>query len=122
MTTPVDRGNRSSELSSVASAWLPGMQTVLLQRLQRPADAEPAGEEPVTVVLTLEVEGDAAENAPEDPELELGETTLEHGPLAALGIETSWGRLAMFAGAGVLTVLGLLAGIAGVLVLRLRRS
>lgn len=122
MTTPVDRGNRSSELSSVASAWLPGMQTVLLQRLQRPADAEPAGEEPVTVVLTLEVEGDAAENAPEDSVLELGETTLEHGPLAALGIETSWGRLAMFAGAGVLTVLGLLAGIAGVLVLRLRRS
>ena len=41
--------------------------------------------------------------------------------LASLGIEATWGRLAMFAGAGVLTLLGLMTGIAGVLVLRLRR-
>lgn len=121
MTTPVDRGYRSSELSSVASAWLPGMHTVSLQRLQRPADAEPAGDEPVTVVLTLEVEGDPAEDAPEGSVLELGQTTLEHGPLAVLGIDASWGQLVKFGGAGMLTVLGLLAGIAGVLVLRLRR-
>lgn len=121
MTTPVDRGNRSSELPSVASAWLPGMHTVSLQRLQRPADAEPAGDDPVTVVLTLEVDGDPAEDAPEGSVLELGQTTLERGPLAALGIDASWGQLAMIGGAGMLTVLGLLAGIAGVLVLRLRR-
>src|SRR5699024_9441143 len=45
MTAPVDLGNRSSELRSVASAWLPGTHTVSLQRLQRDADADPAGNE-----------------------------------------------------------------------------
>ena len=122
MTTPVDRGNRSSELASVASAWLPGTHYVALQRLQRSADAEPAGDEPVTVVLTLEVEGEVAEDAPEGTVLELGETAVTSGPLSSLGIDASWGRLAMFGGAGLLTLLGLLSGIAGVLVLRMRRG
>jgi hypothetical protein len=120
MTSPVERGNRSSELPSVATAWLPGTHYVVLQRLQRPADQDPAGDEPVTVVLTLEVDGEAAGDA-EEPVLELGETSVEHGPLATLGIEASWGRLAMFMGAGALTLLGLVTGVAGVLVLRLRR-
>jgi len=53
--------------------------------------------------------------------LELGTTTVEHGPLAALGIEASWARLATYAGAGALALLGLVTGVAGVLVLRLRR-
>lgn len=118
MTAPVDLGNRSSELRSVASAWLPGTHTVSLQRLQRAADADPAGNEPVTVVLTLEVEGAASGGG---AVLELGETTLERGPLAGLGIEASWGRLGMYAGAAALTVLSLLCALAGVLVLRLRR-
>lgn len=118
MTAPVDLGNRSSELRSVASAWLPGTHTVSLQRLQRDADADPAGNEPVTVVLTLEVEGAASGGG---AVLELGETTLERGPLAGLGIEASWGRLGMYAGAAALTVLSLLCALAGVLVLRLRR-
>ncbi|WP_394214416.1 hypothetical protein [Brachybacterium vulturis] len=122
MTTPVARGNRGSELPSVATAWLPGTHYVTLQRLQRPADAEPAGAEPVTVVLTLEVEGEVAEDAPEGTMLELGETTVTSGPLSSLGIDASWGRLAMFGGAGLLTLLGLLTGIAGMLVLRLRRG
>ncbi|MGO1199725.1 MAG: hypothetical protein ACTHV2_00315 [Brachybacterium sp.] len=121
MTTPVDRGNRSSELSSVASAWLPGTHYVALQRLQRPADAEPAGDVPVTVVLTLEVEGEVAEDAPEGTVLELGETTVTRGPLSSLGIDASWGRLARFGGAGLLILLGLLTAIAGMLVLRMRR-
>jgi len=121
MTTPVDRGNRSSDIPSVATAWLPGTHTVRLQRLQRPAGAEPTGDEPVTVVLTLEVEGEPSEDAPDGTVLELGTTTVEHGPLAALGIEASWARLATYAGAGALALLGLVTGVAGVLVLRLRR-
>ncbi|ASK66703.1 hypothetical protein CFK39_13795 [Brachybacterium avium] len=122
MTAPVDRGNRGSELTSVATAWLPGTHYVTLQRLQRPADAEPAGAAPVTVVLTLEVDGEVAEDAPEGSVLELGETTVTSGPLSFAGIDASWGRLAMFGGAGLLTLLGLLTGIAGMLVLRMRRS
>lgn len=46
MTAPVDLGNRSSELRSVASAWLPGTHTVSLQRLQRDADADRPGTSP----------------------------------------------------------------------------
>lgn len=122
MTAPVDRGNRGSDLPSVASAWLPGTHYVTLQRLQRPVGAEPAGAEPVTVVLTLEVDGEVAEDAPEGTVLELGETRVTSGPLSSLGIDASWGRLAMFAGAGALTLLGLLSSIAGVLVLRMRRG
>lgn len=122
MAAPVDLGNRSSELASVASAWLPGTHYIALQRLQRPADAEPAGDEPVTVVLTLEVVGEVAEDAPEGTVLELGETTVTRGPLSALGIDASWGRLAMFGGAGLLTLLGLLTAVAGMLVLRMRRG
>ncbi|MDN5900420.1 MAG: hypothetical protein L0H74_10165 [Brachybacterium sp.] len=122
MTSPVDRGNRGSELPSVASAWLPGTHYVTLQRLQRSADAEPAGAEPATVVLTLEVEGEPSGDAPEGSVLDLGETTVTSGPLSFAGIDASWGRLAMFGGAGLLTLLGLLTGIAGMLVLRMRRG
>lgn len=122
MTAPVDLGNRGSDLSTVATAWLPGTYYVSLQRLQRPAEAEPAGDEPVTVVLTLEVEGEPAEDATEGSVLELGETTETSGPLTSLGIDASWGRLAMFGGAGLLALIGLVTSIAGVLVLRLRRG
>ena len=121
MTAPVALGNRGSDLSSVASAWLPGTHYVTLQRLQRAADADPAGDEPVTVVLTLEVEGEPDEDAPAGPVLELGETAVTRGPLSSLGIDASWGRLAKFGGAGLLAVIGLVTSIAGVLVLRLRR-
>src|SRR5699024_6649811 len=48
MTAPVSLGNRGSDLPSVASAWLPGTHYVTLQRLQRPAEAEPAGDGTVT--------------------------------------------------------------------------
>lgn len=122
MAAPVDLGNRSSELDSVASAWLPGMYTISLQRLQLPAGAEPARAEPVTVVLTLEVDGEVAEDAADPTVLELGETTASHGPLAFLGVDASLGRIALFAAAGLLTLIGLVTGIAGVLVLGLRRS
>ncbi|WP_162801486.1 hypothetical protein [Brachybacterium saurashtrense] len=121
MRAPVDLGNRSSDLGAVASAWLPGTHTVVLQRLQRDADDEPAGEGAVTLVLTLEVEGERAEDAAEEPVLDSGETTLEHGPLSSLGIDAPWSRLAMVAGAGALALLGLLTGIAGIVVLRARR-
>ncbi|MGP9537584.1 hypothetical protein ACT3SP_06205 [Brachybacterium sp. AOP43-C2-M15] len=121
MTAPVDRGNRSSDLDSVASAWLPGTHTVTVQRLQRDRASETAGDAPVTVVLTLELDGEIAEDDPEGTVLELGETGVDRGLLASLGIGTSAGRLVMLAGAGALTLAGLVTGAAGVLVLRLRR-
>ncbi len=117
MRAPVDLGNRGSDTASIASAWLPGDQTVTLQRLQLPAGAEPAAAEPVTVVLTLEVEGEVAEDAAEGTVLELGETTVSSGPL-----DGSLGRIALVVGAGMLTLLALVTGVAGVLVLRLRRA
>lgn len=122
MTAPVDRGNRGSELASVASAWLPGTHYVVLQRLQRPVGAEPAGDAPVTVVLTLEVDGEEAADAPAGPVLELGRTQVSSGPLSSLGIDASWGRLGLFGGAGLLALLGVLSTTAGLLVLRLRRG
>src|SRR5699024_256382 len=91
MTAPVSLGNRGSDLSSVASAWLPGTHYVTLQRLQRSAGAEPAGDGTVTVVLTLEVEGEVDEDAVAPPVLELGETAVSRGPLSSLGIDASWG-------------------------------
>ncbi len=111
MAAPVDLGNRSAEQPAVRSAWLPGTHTVQLQRLQRRADADPAGDGPVTLILTLEVEGEVAEDAAEGTVLQLGETG------AAAGAP----RLALLIGGGLLTLMALLTGVAGVLVLRLRR-
>ncbi|GAA1488428.1 hypothetical protein GCM10009626_11740 [Brachybacterium sacelli] len=123
MGAPVDLGNRSSELEAVQTAWVPGTHTIQLQRLQRAADADPAGNEPVTLILTLEVEGEVAEDAAESPVLELGETTSGAGDRAGLlGIDGGLGRIALFVGAGLLTLMALTTGTAGVLVLRLRRG
>ncbi|WP_422117160.1 hypothetical protein [Brachybacterium sp. UNK5269] len=110
MAAPVDLGNRSAELPAVRSAWLPGVHTVQLQRLQRPADADPAGAGPVTLILTLEVEGEVAQDAAEGTVLQLGDTSAATAP-----------RLALLIGGGLLTLMALLTGVAGVLVLRLRR-
>ncbi|ATG55248.1 hypothetical protein CFK41_11100 [Brachybacterium ginsengisoli] len=124
MAAPVDRGNRGSDDLAIASAWLPGQHTVMLSRVQRSAESvaeDPEGDDPVRLILTLEVEGDPAEGAAEGSVLELGDATMQHGPLSALGIDASWSRLAAFAGAGALTMLGVLSGLAGVLVLRHRR-
>lgn len=119
MAAPVDLGNRSSEIDAVQSAWLPGTHTVQLQRLQREANADPAGDAPITVILTLEVEGEVADDAAEGTVLELGDTTSrELGGFLGLG---GLGRTAMFVGAGLLTLTAGVTGIAGVLVLRLRR-
>lgn len=121
MAAPVDRGNRSSSISAVATAWLPGTHTVILQRTQLKEGADPASAEPITVVLTLELDGEVSPDAPEGTVLELGEPFLARGPLAALGLDTSGMRLLQLGGAGVLTMLGLLLGLASVLVLRRRR-
>lgn len=121
MTTPVDRGSRGSELRSVAPAWLPGTPYVALQRLQRPNGAEPAGDAPVTVVFTLEIGGEVAADAAEGTGPELGEKQLSSCLLSTVGIDASWGRQARFAGAGLLTLVGVLAGAAGLMVLRRRR-
>lgn len=118
MTTLVDRGSRGSELRSVAPAWLPGTPYVALQRLQRPIGAELVGDAPVTVVFTLEIGGEVAA---EGTVPELGEKQLSSCPLSAVGIDASWGRQARFAGAGLLTLVGVLAGAAGLMVLRMRR-
>jgi hypothetical protein len=122
MAAPVDLGNRSSDSSPIASAWLPGTHTVLLQRLQLSEDAEPSSAEPVTVVLTLALDGEIAEDAPEESVLELGRPLLPRGPLSGLGLDVSGRELLLLGGAGVLTVLGVLLGIAGLLVLRRRRA
>lgn len=121
MVAPVDLGNRSSELSGVQSAWLPGTHTIQLQRLQRSADAEPAGDAPVTLILTLEVEGDVAEDAADGTVLELGDTTSGSSSGGFLGLDGGLGRAALFAAAGLLALMALVTGAAGVLVLRLRR-
>ena len=73
------------------------------------------------MVLTLELDGEVSPDAPEGTVLELGEPFLARGPLAALGLDTSGMRLLQLGGAGVLTMLGLLLGLASVLVLRRRR-
>lgn len=122
MTAPVDRGNRGSDVASIASTWLPGTHTVTLQRLQLSEGADPASAEPITVVLTLELDGEPAEDAPEGSVLELGEPFLERGPLARLGLDAAGVRLLQIGGAGALTLLGLLLGLSGVLVLRRRRG
>lgn len=123
MTTPVDLGNRGSDLASVRSAWLPGTHTVVLQRLQRSAQDDPAGADPVRLILTLEVEGEVAADAAEGEVLELGETAgSEGGDSGLLSIgQWSTARIAMLAGAALLGVLALLTGLAGAAVLVLRR-
>ena len=121
MAAPVDRGNRSSELSGVESAWLPGTQTIQLHRLQRASDAEPAGDDPVTLVLTLEVDGEIAADAADGTVLELGDTTSGSSPGGFLGLGDGLGRIALFVGAGLLALIALVTGAAGILVLRLRR-
>ncbi|MGP9682513.1 hypothetical protein [Brachybacterium sp. AOP3-A1-3] len=121
MSAPVDRGNRSSELSGVQSAWLPGTHTIQLHRLQRAAGADPAGDEPVTLILTLEVEGDVAADAADGTVLELGDTTSGSSPGGFLGLDGALGRVALFVAAGLLTLMAAVTGVAGVLVLRLRR-
>lgn len=120
MTAPVDLGNRSSETESIRSAWLPGTYTVQLQRRQLPEGAPAAEAEPVRLILTLEVEGEVAEDAAEGDVLQLGDASSEsrRGPL---GGDWTAGRIALLAGAGVLGVLGLGTGLAGVLVLIRRR-
>lgn len=121
MAAPVDLGNRSSDLPSVRSAWLPGTHTIQLHHLQAAADVDPSSAGPVTFILTLEVEGEVAEDAAEGTVLELGDTTASsRGGL--LDPETTTGRILLYAGAGGLGLLALVLGVTGVLVLRLRRG
>jgi len=122
MSAPIALGNRGSDLDSVRSAWLPGTHTVMLQRLQREADADSGGSEPVRLVLTLEVEGEVSGDAAEGDVLELGDTSGSDGGEGLLGLgDWSPARLLMLAGAAVLGVLGLVAFVAGSAVLLLRR-
>ncbi|MGO2822595.1 MAG: hypothetical protein ACTIA5_17495, partial [Brachybacterium tyrofermentans] len=82
---------------------------------------EPAGDDPVTLVLTLEVEGDIAADAADGTVLELGDTTSGSSPGGFLGLGDGLGRIALFVGAGLLALIALVTGAAGILVLRLRR-
>jgi hypothetical protein len=121
MAAPVDLGNRGADRDAISSAWLPGTHTVQVQRLQRPADADPEGDVPMRIVLTLEVEGEPAEDAAEGTVLELGDARASGGwHLLDGGEETA--RALRLAGAGALAVAGLGLGAAGVLVLRPRRG
>ena len=122
MTAPVAVGNRSSEKASIRSAWLPGTHTVMVQRLQRPEGAAAAGADPVRLILTLEVEGEAAEGASEV--LELGDLPSgSSGGLSDLGFlgELGMGKLVMLGAAGLLAVVAVLTGVAGAAVLWGRR-
>ena len=122
MTAPVAVGNRSSEKASIRSAWLPGTHTVMVQRLQRPEGAAAAGADPVRLILTLEVEGEAAEGASEV--LELGDLPSgSSGGLSDLGFlgELGMGKLVMLGTAGLLAVVAVLTGVAGAAVLWGRR-
>lgn len=119
MAAPVTVGNRASDSNAVQSAWLPGTHTIVLQRLQRPEGAAAGGAEPVRLILTIEVEGEAADGAQEV--LELGELpTGDRGGLGALG-GLGVGQWAMLAASGLLAILAVLTGIAGVAVLWSRR-
>lgn len=118
MAAPVDLGNRSSETESIRSAWLPGTYTVQLQRRQLPEGAPAAAAEPVRLILTLEVEGEVAEDAAEGEVLELGDVGTS-GRWDLTGGE-GVGRVLRLAGAGVLGLGGLGLAVAGALVLRRR--
>lgn len=116
MAAPVDLGNRSSAVGPIASSWLPGEHTVVLHRLERSAAdraEQPAGDDPVRMILTLEVEGESAEDAVSGTGLEMGET----------GSGSSWGagRIAVLVVAVGLALLGILSGIGGILVLVTRK-
>lgn len=112
MAAPVDLGNRASDQDSIRSAWLPGTHTIQMHRMQRTAGADPAGDERVRLILTLEVEGDPAEDAAEGPVLELGD--IRTGPGTAVVLR--------LAGAGALGLVGLALAAAGAFVLRPRRT
>ncbi|WP_156488613.1 MULTISPECIES: hypothetical protein [Brachybacterium] len=112
MAAPVDLGNRASDQDSIRSAWLPGTYTIQMHRMQRTAGADPAGDERVRLILTLEVEGDPAEDAAEGPVLELGD--IRTGPGTAVVLR--------LAGAGALGLVGLALAAAGAFVLRPRRT
>lgn len=110
MPAPLALGNRGADDSGIASTWLPGQQRVIITRLPRTVDAEsekPEGSEPVRLILTLEVEGQAQDS---EEVLDLGrdDSTLD------------WQRVAMLAGAGALGLLGIVLLTGGVLVLRRR--
>lgn len=120
MAAPVAVGNRDSESAAIRSAWLPGTHTVMVQRLQRPEGADPAGAEPVRLILTLEVEGEAG---PAADVLDLGDLPAAEG--------RSWGGLggsggpqlgtvAMLVGAAVLALIALITGIIGAALLLAR--
>lgn len=112
MAAPVDLGNRASDQDSIRSAWLPGTHTIQMHRMQRTAGADPAGDERVRLILTLEVEGDPAEDAAEGPVLELGD--IRTGPGTAVVLR--------LAGAGALGLVGLALAAGGAFVLRPRRT
>lgn len=120
MRAPVDLGNRSAQQTSIADAWLPGRHTVVLQRLQRDTAADPEGDAPVRLILTLEVEGETAEGAADGSVLELGDA--ESTSAGFFGGSAAMVRSLQLAGAAVLALVALVLGAAGVLVLRPRRS
>lgn len=115
MRAPVDIGNRGSEHDSVRSAWLPGTHVIQLQRLQRESGADPAGEAPLTLILTLELEGEAAEDAAEGTVLELGQSG---GGLWSA--ESPVARTVLLIAAAALGLFAVVLAAAGVLVLRRR--
>lgn len=110
MPAPLALGNRGADNPDIASTWLPGQQRVIITRLPRTVDDttdKPEGSEPVRLILTLEVKGEAQES---EEVLDLGseDSTLD------------WQRVAMLAGAGVLGLVGIVLLTGGVLVLRRR--
>lgn len=120
MAAPVAVGNRTSDSPSVRSAWLPGTYTVMVQRLQRPEGAPAGGTDPVRMILTLEVEGEATgdgQDVLELGELPSGSSGGVLGAISALGA----GQWVLLAAAGLLAVVGMLTGVAGVVLLGVRR-
>ncbi|MGY5763733.1 hypothetical protein ACXET9_00860 [Brachybacterium sp. DNPG3] len=113
MSAPVAVGNRESEDAAIASAWLPGRHTVLVQRDQLTEDADDEDAAPLRLVLTLEVEGDPDPDAQEDV-LVLGELSSADGAWGA-------GRIAAAVGAVLLGAVGILSIGAGAAMLVMRR-
>lgn len=126
MGAPVVPGNRSSDDTAVASAWLPGRYTVSLRRGARTqTDVEwggSSGDQPVTLILTLQVEGKADPAVTTADLIELGDVDAAHagaGPVERmLGISGT--RVLALGGAAVLGLTAVATGVGGLVLLRRR--
>lgn len=118
MVAPIAPGNRQSDDDAIATAWLPGRHSVVVHRLQRTEFDHQfggdAGDEPIRMILTLEVEGKADDSVRTADLVELGDVSAGGFFSGVLG------RVAALGGAAVLGLIAAASGVGGVVLLRRR--